>query len=137
MQTYTFNRNGVKEEVPVERWAWGVVYKDGREFHQFAKDGTFHQVGEIEQEHVKLWVLYKTGTENKRIDILLPDGAKVIHKYRNYIFNASTDAETQKRVYIFGYKLGDKCFYNFVLPDDRIVQSCEDDVKLTDVGLTE
>lgn len=134
---WQFTRDGKLEEVPVERWAWGVVYKDGREFHQFDKDGVFHQIKEIEQEHVKLWTLYKVGPENKRIDIVLPEGAKIIHKYKRYgDFNkdGSQDKAGEITVYVFGYKTGDRCFYNYILPDDRIVQSSEEE-QLTNFGL--
>lgn len=127
-----FERDGVKEEVPVERWAWGVVYKDGREFHQYDREGVFHQLKEIDQENVKLWVLYKVGEENKRIDILLPEGAKLIHKYKRYVFNAAAlnggdkSQEKQVTVYVIGYKTEGASHYNYVLPDDRIVQANAD-----------
>ena len=136
-QKYHFNRDGKLEEVPVERWAWGVVNKDGSEMHQFDAQGIFHQVGEIVQENVRLWVLYKVGPENKRIDINLPAGARLIHKYKRYVFNAAElndgDKSKEKRVtvYVFGYKVGDRFHFNYILPDDRIVQSTEE------IGLTE
>ncbi len=135
-----FNRDGVLEEVPVERWAWGVVLKNGSEMHQYDAQGVFHQVGEIPQDEIKLWVLYKTGPENKRIDIVLPSGARIIHKYKRYVFNASSlnggDSSKEKKetVYVFGYKDGDKYHYNYVLPDDRIVQSTEE-IGLTDYNI--
>lgn len=127
-----FNRDGKLEEVPVERWAWGVLFKDGSEMHQFDAQGIFHQVGEIDQDKVKLWILYKVGPENKRIDIALPEGARLIHKYKRYVFNAAElndgDKSKEKRVtvYVFGYKLGDRFHFNYILPDDRIVQSTEE-----------
>lgn len=127
-----FNRDGKLEEVPVERWAWGVLFKDGSEMHQFDAQGIFHQVGEIDQDKVKLWILYKVGPENKRIDIVLPEGARLIHKYKRYVFNAAElnngDKSKERRVtvYVFGYKLGDRFHFNYILPDDRIVQSTEE-----------
>jgi len=135
-----FNRDGKLEEVPVERWAWGVVYKDGSVIHQFDSQGVFHQVGEIVQENVKLWVLYKVGPENKRIDINLPAGARLIHKYKRYVFNAAElndgDKSKEKRttVYVFGYKVGDRFHFNYILPDDRIVQSTEE-IPLTEYDI--
>jgi len=99
------------------------------ELHQFAPDGTFHRIGEVEQDRVALFVLYNIqDPQKKRIDLVVTDGMKLIHKYRNvkphYMDNFI-------RVYMFGYKLGSQYHYNFVLPDDRIIQSNTDDIDLT------
>lgn len=129
---YLTKADGEKIEATVESWAWGVVYNDGTEFHQYDGNGVFHQIGEIKQEDVKLWVLYKVGPENKRIDIVLPKGAKLIHKYKRYVFNSAqlnggdTSAEVKKTIHVFGYKLGKHSHFNFILPDDRIVQSTDE-----------
>ena len=127
-----FNRAGKLEEVPVERWAWGAVLDDGTEMHQYDAQGIFHQVGEIPQERVKMWVLYKTGPENKRIDILVPAGARLIHKYKRYVLNSAQlnegdpSREVKVTVYVFGYKAGDHYHYNFIMPNDTIIQSIEE-----------
>lgn len=77
--------------VPVERWAWGVIYKDGGELHQFSEEkehggaGVFHQIGEVVQENVQLFILYKPADRSKRIDLLVPSGAKLIHKDRKSV----------------------------------------------------
>lgn len=124
MQKYTYNG----EPVALERWVWGVVYKDGTEAHQFTQDGAFHRVGEINQDNVALWVLYKPEDATKRIDIVLPEGAKIIHKYRRV---KPAGHDTFITVYMFGYKHEGRYHYNFILPDDRIVQSVTDEVDLT------
>lgn len=138
---YKFIRDGVEEEVPVERWVWGVVYKDNSELHQYDKEGIFHQLKEIDQDNVKLWVLYKVGEENKRIDIVLPEGAKLIHKYKRYVFNSASlnggdkSAEKLVTVYVIGYKTNEGAsHYNYVLPDDRIVQS-NGDIPLSEYNI--
>lgn len=129
-----------KEEsmVDLEKWCWGVVYKDDTELHQFNSDGSFHQLKEIDQSKIKLWVLHKPGDPNKRIDIVLPEGARIIHKYRNikpYYLDCFV------KVYMFGYRTGKnekdfKYHYNFILPDDRIIQSAVDNVDLVLFKLT-
>lgn len=135
-----FNRDGKLEEVPVERWAWGAVLKNGTEMHQYDAQGVFHQIGEIPQEEVKLWVLYKTGPENKRIDFVMPKGARLIHKYKRYVLNSAQfnegkeENEVRETVYVFGYKLGNHYHYNFIMPNDTIVQSVEE-VPVFDFGL--
>ena len=129
-------KDGETIEVALEKWSWGVVYKDGRELHQFGDKGDFHQIAEIEQDNVRLFVLYQTGDMTKRIDIVLPEGAKIIHKYRNFIFNHGQADEKHVRVYIFGYrKDGQHSHFNFVMPDGRIIQSDTDVIKLTDFKL--
>ena len=123
--TFTNPDTDELEEVMLEKWAWGVVYKDGTEFHQFDNDFNFHRIGEIDQSQVKMFTLYQPKGEG-RIDIFIPEDKEVslIHKYRNIVFNAGTSEETRKRVYIFGYKVkGGQPHYNFVMPNGTIVQS--------------
>ena len=135
-QKFTLTKDGKTEEVALEKWGWGVVYKDGRELHQFGSKGDFHQIAEIEQDNVRLFVLYQTGDMSKRIDIALPEGAKIIHKYRNFVLNLGTEGERHVRVYIFGYKKSASvAHYNFILPDGRIIQSDTDAIQLTDFNL--
>jgi len=50
-------------------------------------------------------------------------GAKIIYKYKHYIFNEGTKAEYRAMIYEVGYKLDGRYHYNFILPDDNIVQS--------------
>jgi hypothetical protein len=132
MDTKKYTLASTGEEVSEERWGWGVVYKDGTELHQFGSQGDFHQVGEIVQENVHLFVMYKLDDPSKRIDLIVPQGAKIIHKYRHirpfYLAHFV-------KVYILGYKKGDHYCYNFILPDDRIVVSDRDDVNLEKFNL--
>lgn len=134
---FTFNREGKIEEVAMERWAWGIIYEDGTELRQFGDDGTFHQVGEIEQERIKMAMIYKTGEDNVPAGkpmIMIPwrKGMKLIHKYRNI-----RPAGHPKfiKVYMFGYKDGSHYHYNFVLPDDRIISCPFDNIDLTKFGI--
>ena len=139
-QKFRFIDPETKEEsmVDLERWCWGVVYKDDTELHQFDATGDFHRLKEIDQKNVKLWVLYKPEDPNKRIDIVMPEGARIIHKYRNV---KPHYLDSFVRVYMFGYRTGKsekdfKYHYNFILPDDRIIQSAVDNVDLVLFKLT-
>lgn len=118
-------------EVQPERWVWGVVYTDDTELHQFDASGKFHQVGEIDQDRVKLAALYKFDDITKRIDLPWRPGMRLIHKYRNVILNAKMPDEVRAKVYMFGYKLGEQHHFTFVLPDDRIIISPADDIALS------
>jgi hypothetical protein len=122
------------EEVDEERWGWGALYKDGTELHQFDKTHKiFNQVGDVNQSEVRLWVLYELNGDG-RIDIVVKEGMKLIHKYINARLDVGTDIERVVRAYKFGYKLNGTHHFTFVLPDNRLVQSTED-IRLTDFNV--
>ena len=123
------NEKGEIEIIELERWVWGVVYKDGTELHQFGKDGNFHRLAEIDQKEIYLFTMYESeGT--KRYDIVMPEGARIIHKYRNI---RPFYMDKFVKVYMFGYRTGKKEFeyhYHFILPDDRMIISNADNIDL-------
>ena len=126
MENIQYNFNG--ERVELERWGWGVVYKDGRELHQFDGVGNFHQFQEIETENVKMFTMYKLDDLSKRIDLPIIEGMQFFHFYRNirpYYDNVF------KKVYVFGFKFNGVASYNFILPDDRIIISPVDNIDLS------
>ena len=124
---YTFVREGIPETVTLERWGWGVVYRDGGELKQFGDDGIFHQFKEIEQERVEMMVMYRTDDPAKRIDMPVAEGTQLFHFYRNIVLNfGEGENERRIRVYVFGWKKDGVAAYNYILPDDRFVVSSED-----------
>ena len=126
METKEYTFNG--EKVKVERWVWGVVYKDGSELHQFGADGVYHQIGEIKQEEITMFTMYKFDDLSKRIDMPICEGMKIIHKHRNIRPHYDN---VFKRVCLFGYKKDGKYSFNFILPDDRIIISPVDNIDLS------
>ena len=127
---YLFLRDGKPEEVAVERWVWGVIYKDNSELHQFDDKGNFHQIKEIKWEEVKMFTMYRSDDINKRIDLLVLPDMQVFHFYRN-VRPAGQDKFI--RIYVFGYKTrgSSEAVYNFILPNDRVLISNKDNVDLT------
>ena len=124
---------GEEELVSLERFAWGVIYKSGEEFHQFDSGNKFHRLAEIDQKQVRLFCMWKTDGSGERVDIIMPEGARIIHKYKNI---KPHYMDKFVRVYMFGYRTGKtekdfKYHYNFILPDDRIVQSTVENIDLT------
>lgn len=119
---YFFERDGVKEAVALERWGWGVIYKDGTELHQFGEAGDFHQFREIVQEEVAMFVMYRTDDMSKRIDMPLQEGMKLVHFYTNVVLEAGLPSERRIRIYTFGWQdpRGADTFM-YILPDDRII----------------
>lgn len=136
---WKFNRDGVEEEVELERWVWGVIYNDSTELHQFDNNGVFHQIGEIDQSRVLMFRMYKPAGHGDSprdiIDLIIPKGAKLIHKYRNVHAHYFKNFSDTVKVYMFGYKLDNHYHYNFILPDDRIVQSTVENVDLPKFNL--
>ncbi len=136
---YIYNDNGKDIEIALERWVWGVVYEDGTELSQFevtvvdgkVTGGVFHRVGEIDQEKVVMAVLYNFEHPEKRIDIPWKKGMRLIHKYRNIVFDYMSENKREARVIMFGYKDGDHHSVMFILPDDRIVFSNNPDHDVT------
>lgn len=125
-----YTHNKTNEEVQVERWVWGAVYNDNTELQQFdVATGLFHSVTEVDQSKLKMFTMYATfdnDNMDRRVDIMLPEGAQVFHFYRNTVLEAGTENEVRFKIYVFGYKYKGATHYNFILPNDKLIQSVED-----------
>ena len=111
-------------------WVWAVMYKDGQVLNQFDVDRKeYHYIYEIEQEKALVWTLFKLDDITQRIDIVVPEGAKLIHRIRNHK-TKSPDSHT--RVWMFGYKTKEgQAHYNFILPGGNVVQSTDFNLDVT------
>ncbi len=133
---YTFMRDGVEEKVELERWAWGVVYEDGTELHQFSEKGDFFQFGYIDQPRVKMFVMRRTDGAAGRIDMMVSGERQLFHFYRHLVLQAGTPMEQRVKVYVFGWKeRGGASMYHYILPDDRLITANEDIRDLTNFAL--
>jgi len=117
----------VEEIVNLERWVWGVIYKDGNELHQFDSEGIFHQFKEIKLDQVKMFTMYRSDDMEKRFDIVVTEGMQLFHFYR-HVKPYYLDHEVL--VYAFGWKKDGQEKYHFILPDDRVVLSDINNVDL-------
>ena len=116
-----------------EQWIGLPPQYEQDELLQFGTDGVFHRVGEIEQERVQNFSLFKPDSMMKdRIDIVVTEGMRLIHKYRNV---KPYYMDSYVKVYMFGYKQDGRHHYNFILPDDRIIQSNVENVDLPNFAL--
>lgn len=130
MEKIEIKHNKTGEIIPIEKWVWAVVYKDDSELHQYdLHTKTFHSFTEVEQDKVKMLTMYRT-TDNEnmdhRIDLMVPEGAKIFHFYRQTVLEHGTENETKFTIYVFGYKRNGDTHYNYILPNDKVIQACED-----------
>jgi hypothetical protein len=116
---------GKKKQIPVE--------PECSEFHQFDSEGFFHQIGEVDQSRVKALVVYKPDDKTKRIYMPLADGMKIIFKYKMV---KPWYLKDFVRVICFGYKAGSTHHFTFILPDDRMIISNQEDIDLVQYRLT-
>lgn len=131
------NAKGEEEIVQPEKWGWGVIYSDNSEFRQFDREGKFHQFREIEQERVKMLVMYQLENMSKRIDMPVKGNVQLFHFYRHFCFNFGTAEEHKTKVYVFGWKdreTGSEA-YHYILPDDRIIVANHDIKNLSEFNL--
>jgi hypothetical protein len=112
MSDYKFFRKDLGKWIKAspEEWQWEATYEDGTSLKQFGDDGIFHQFVEIDQK--RLAVFKMVSPDHPEIYTLLfsdPE-MKLIHFYRNIVFNAGTESEKRIRIYCFGYekKIGTK-----------------------------
>lgn len=124
-------------EIPLEKWAWHVVYDDGSELHQFDRDEDadgkrwFHQFKEIDQSRVKFFEMVNVENPKLRysIDVTM-DVGQVFHFYRRSRLNIGTPQETKVCFYCFGAVVNGTSIYHFILPDNRIVITTNRDIQL-------
>lgn len=93
------------EDVEEEAFKWRVFYADNTSLEQFQEEGLiFHQFREIDKS--KLVRSFQMIARDMDIiyTILPPVGSKLIHFYKNFIYNAGTQFEKRNRAYIFGYE---------------------------------
>lgn len=129
---WKFNRNGVWEDVEPRRWVWGAVYTDGTELKQYGDDGIFHQIGEVEQDRLKMLVMYRLDDPEKRYDLVITEGMKIFVFYLNtkpyYLDEFITTT-------VFGYSKNGQKHYLFILPDDRVIVSDIENINLPEFNL--
>lgn len=128
---YTFTENGKDINVPLEKWAWHVLYKDGTELKQYDDAGRFHQFKEIDQSKVAVFEMVSTENPALRHSIDMAQGFdQIFHFYRRSRLNIGTGAETHLCFYCFGAKVGGVSIYHFIMPDNRLVITTNRDIKL-------
>lgn len=124
-------------KVPLEAWSWHVVYKDGTQMHQFdrAPDTNgkywFHQFNNIDQTKVIMFEMVSTKDPRLRFSIdVTKEMSQIFCFYRRSRLEVGTENEKHITFYVFGYVLGGKSVYHFILPDNRMVISLDRNLKL-------
>jgi hypothetical protein len=103
MQNTTYIKPSTGDSVPLERWFFVAVYNDGSDLRQFDdRDGTYHSFPEIDQDRLKVFKMVESATL-REVTVMFPQGAKLLHIYRNIVLDHGTDNEQHYRWYAFGY----------------------------------
>lgn len=111
------------EELEPEVWRWEAVYHDGYILKQFDDKGMFHRFGEIDQS--RLFAVRMVHDTHSPHTMLFPAGAKLIHFYRNIVFEASTPNERHIRLYCFGYEKDGITVICVIMPNGEIIVTDE------------
>ena len=118
------------EIVPSEKWQWIAHYSDGTSLMQFDMKGVFHQFKEIEQDKLARFSMVNN---EQHFELLFPKGAKLIHFYRNTIFEMGTPNEARIRLYCFGYEVERVTVLLVIMPDGHLILT--DDINKIKVTL--
>ena len=126
---HKFNRDGILENVPEERWQWLAIYSDDTSLRQFGTDEVFHQFKEIDQSKLREFRMF---SGSRFFSLMFQPGMKLIHFYDYYVLNANIlepnkDTPKTKRFknYVFGYEKGsEKCLFT-IMEDDNLAISRE------------
>lgn len=114
------------QPVQKEKYCWEAVYNDGKTLKQYDDQGQFHQFGEIDQD--RLIVFKMVG--DKTHTLMFEKGMKLIHYYDRYILQAGTRGETRLTAYCFGYERGKEKVVTMIFPNETIITSKPEKVKL-------
>jgi hypothetical protein len=132
-------KGGTPDEIKALRKEWDIkieipIAPVKEELYQFDNDGVFHRVGEIRQDDIEMFVMYRLDDQSKRIDLPWQDGMKLVHKYKMV---KPYYLENFVKCYCVGYKFNGQHSFLFILPDDRIVYSPVENVDLSRFQLTQ
>lgn len=124
-KVFRFVRNGVGEEVKLERWKWLAYYSEHDFIEQFdEKTETFHQISEIDQSRLEYFAMHSSEDPRKLHILHFKPGMELIHYYRNTVLNAGTAQEVRYKIYCFGYaeKIADQVRKTVIMihPDDTV-----------------
>ena len=68
--TFKIIQNGQEVLVPLEKWVWIAIYKDGICLKQFDENtGIFHQFKEIDQSKLNVFIMQSVQDQKKRFEL--------------------------------------------------------------------
>ncbi len=127
-QDFKFLREetGELETVQREKWRWVAIYNDGSEVRQFDEaTGRFHQFKEIDQSKLKTFRMISDKNPIGFYLLFQPEHMKLIHFYRNVVFNYESKDRTKIKLYVFGYEenINGRTHKRLtcIMPDDGVV----------------
>ncbi len=127
-QDFKFLREetGELENVQREKWRWIAIYDDGSELRQFDEaTSRFHQFKEIDQAKLKTFRMISDKNPIGFYLLFRPKEMKLIHFYRNVVFNYESKDRTKIKLYVFGYEenIVGRTYKRLtcIMPDDGVV----------------
>lgn len=125
---FKFHRKetGKTEDVQCEKWRWIAIYNDDTELKQFDEaTGIFHQFKEIDQSKLKTFRMVSDKNPVGFYLLFQADKMKLIHFYRNVVFDYMSKNPTRIRLYVFGYEenINGRTYKRLtcIMPDDGVV----------------
>lgn len=119
------------EEVEPVDCSWTATYKDQKVVKQYADNGIFHQIREIDQSQLHRFDMVDSRTGKTHM-LVFPEGATLIHGYIVSVFNSRTPREYKIYVFYFGYEVEGKKFIQLIMPDGNTI--LVDDLKKVVIG---
>jgi len=102
---FTVEVDGEVSEVALEAWVWEAHYSDGTVMYQYDPDTLkFHRFGEIIPDNLTSFVLRNAENPVQRVEVVMSEGMRPIHFYRNSILNIGTPEEVRVRTWCIGYQ---------------------------------
>ena len=99
------------------------------ELHQYDDQGFYHQIGEVEQERVREFCVYRLGeigSGNMFIMRFDPECMRLVYLYKRFHYQGWSDINKTVRIPVFGYNKGDQMHRIAILPDDRFIMTDRD-----------
>ena len=111
-----------------KRYAWGVIYKDGTELHQF-QDNEYHQISEVDFGSVEKLLVYRFPDKEQVFTTLV---TKEVKPFKFHYMTKPPWSPRFLRTDVFGLKWkGSKhVIYIHILPNDNVVVSPHDRVDI-------
>ena len=151
-----YKHKNTGEEVRPWRWQWKAITKaddfaishfqqqiqetdiigilDVPVIYQFCRETRLMTpIGEVDQDKIQLFTIFNAKLPWQRYDVVMQPGMRFFFLQRRLLVGHLDMKEFE--VYVFGYKQGNQHHFTYIMPDDRVYMSNEDNVDLPNLML--